>query len=88
MTSQPISPSPAMRRKTRRGVKMISLSAARKHFRVNGTEPTRSNLLYHLGTGKLKPNKTTTLPTGGKNYGFTRSRLQAFARVVGWEYVA
>lgn len=88
MTSEPTSQFPMPTRKKRRPVKMISLAGARKHFRVNGNEPTRSNMLYHLSTGKLKPNRTIKLPTGGKQYGFTRSRLQAFARVVGWEYVA
>ena len=83
--------SPTMRRRPsgKRAPKLISLSGAQKHFRVNGKMPTRSNLFYHLSTsGKLKPNKTTALPTGGNHYGFTRSRLQAFARLVGWEYVA
>lgn len=83
-------PSATNRRKTvSRKIKMVSLSGAAAYFRVpgSGNPPSRGLLLYHLRTGALVPDKVTELPAQ-KVYGFTPATLRAFARVVGWQYVA
>lgn len=72
--------------------KYLSLTSARNHLRVpgSGNPPSVTLLLYHINTSKrLKPNATLEALIGTrKSYAFTRKRLQEFARVVGWQYVA
>lgn len=82
------SPSPSKPRARKKSRATISLSQAVNYFRVpgSGNHPTRSLLIYHMNTKRLKPDKRVPLPAGGFVYGFSRSTLQAFARVVGWAY--
>lgn len=65
---------------------MLSLrQAARVLFPKAGKPATRSLLLYHIGTGTLRPDHRQ-LVGSCTHYQFTRATLRAFARARGWQY--